>query len=852
MHNMNEKTSFSALSRRVLRFVFPVAAVVAMACQGVFAASPALSAVRPTGGQRGTEVVVDLTGARLGDAQEVLFFQPGIAVKKIEKVNDNHVKATFAIAADAQPGIYDIRLRTATGVSELRSFAVGLYPEVTEKEPNNDFAAPQAVTLGTVINGVAENEDIDYFVFEGKKGQRVTAEVEGIRLGITHFDPYVAILDSKRFELATSDDSALVWQDGFVNVVLPDDGKYVLAVRESAYAGNGGCLYRLHLGDFPRAATILPSGGKIGDKVNVTWVGDPKGPITREIQLPGSYSELFGVFASDASGQSPHPNLFRLSRWGNVVEAEPNENHDQATKFAAPLALNGVIEKPGDVDHFIFPAKKGETYDVSAFARRIRSPLDPVLYIGKKGGGAIVGNDDAAGPDAGFRFTAPEDGEYVVWIVDHLGKGGKDYFYRIELTPVEARLGLNLQSEELPRGTGNIAVAVPKGGRQAILVYASRENWGGDMKVAPENLPAGVTVEADVMPASQGVVPVLFKADKAAANAASMAKFTGAPVDPNVKLADQRFNHMTVMVHGQNLVNFWSRTVDRMVVAVTDEAPFEIEVVQPKVPLVHNGSMNLKVIAKRKEGFKAPIAVTFPWLPPGIGASGGISIPEGQNEALIPMNANGGAEVRTWKLVVNGVANTATGPMMVSTQLFDLRISPPYVNLAFQAASVEQGKSVPFAVKAAKTIDWAGEATVTLVGLPNKVTAAPMKLTKDTPEMVFDVKTDAASPAGNHKNLFCQVVITENGEPIVHNLGSGEIRIDVPIPPKNPAAAAPMPPPMPVAAAPAAAPPKPLSRLEKLRLEAKERAAAAAKAESAPAAAPAAAAAPAEKTGGTK
>ena len=810
------------------------------------AASPALSAVRPTGGQRGTEVVVDLTGARLGDAQEVLFFQPGISVTKLEKVADNHVNATFKIAADAVPGIYNLRLRTATGVSELRSFAVGLFPESTEKEPNNDFAAPQAVTLNAVINGVAENEDIDYFVFEGKKGQRVTAEVEGIRLGISHFDPYVAILDMKRFELATSDDSALVWQDGFVSLILPEDGKYVVAVRESAYAGNGGCLYRLHLGTFPRGSSIVPAGGKLGDKVSVTYLGDPKGPITREVQLPSAPTELFGVFAADDGGQSPHGNIFRLSRWGNVNETEPNDAHDKATPFAAPLALNGVIDKPGDVDHFVFAAKKGETYDVAAYARRIRSALDPVLYVGKKGGGAIVGNDDSAGPDSAFRFTAPEDGEYVVWIVDHLGKGGPQYFYRIELTPVEARLALNLQSEELPRGTGNVAVAVPKGGRQAILVYAGRENWGGDLKVVPNNLPAGVTAQADVMPASQGVVPVLFVAEPGAANAATMAKFTGSPVDPNVKLADQKFTHMTVMVHGQNLVNFWSQTLESMVVAVTDEAPFEIEVVQPKVPLVHNGSMNLKVVAKRKPGFTAPINVSFPWLPPGVGASGGIAIPDGQNEALIPMNANGGAEVRTWKLVVNGTANTATGPMMLSSQLFDLRISPPYVTMAFQAASVEQGKAVPFAVKAAKAIDWQGEASVTLVGLPNKVVAPPMKLTKDTPELVFNITTDAVSPAGNHKNLFCQVVITENGEPIVHNLGSGELRIDVPIPPKNPAAAAPAPAPMPVAAAPAAAPAKPLSRLEKLRLEAKERAAAAAKSESQPAA-PAA-----EKTGGSR
>lgn len=817
--------------------------LIACCWASVEAASPAMSAVRPTGGQRGTEVVVDLTGARLGDAQEVIFFEPGIEVTKIEKVNDNHVKATFKIKSDANTGVYNLRLRTATGVSELRSFSVGLYPELTEKEPNNDFAAPQPITLNSVVNGVAENEDVDYFIFDAKKGQRVTAEVEGIRLGIAHFDPFISIMNTKRFDLVTSDDSPLVWQDGFVNLIIPEDGKYIAQVRESAYAGNAGCLYRLHIGTFPRASTIIPAGGKLGDKVEVTWMGDAAGPIKKTIDLPQAFSDAFGVFAADANGQSPHSNIFRLSRWGNVVEAEPNNDHNTATAFAAPLAMNGVIEKPGDVDHFTFKATKGQVYDITAYARRIRSALDPILYIGKKGGGAITGNDDAAGPDSAFRFTAPDDGEYVVWLVDHLGKGGNDYFYRIEMTPVEPRLGLNLQSEELPRGTGNVAVSVPKGGRQAILVYATRENWGGDLKVAPENLPAGVTVESDIMPASQGVIPVLFKADPKAVNAATRAKFTGTPADANLKLASQNFSHMTVMVHGQNLVNFWSQTLDSMVVAVTEESPFEVEVVEPKVPLVHNGSMNLKVIAKRKPGFTAPINISFPWLPPGVGASGSIVIPENQNEAIIPMNANGGAEVRTWKLVVNGSANTPTGPLMVSTQLFNLRISPPYLNLAFQAASVEQGKAVPFVVKVNKTIDWQGDATVTLIGLPNKVTTEVQKIKKETPEMLFNLTTDKTSPAGNHKNLFCQVVITENGEPIVHNLGSGELRIDVPIVPKTPApAAAPMP--VVAAAPPAAAPPKPLTRLEKLRLEAKERSEAAAKAD--------AAVAPAQKTGASK
>jgi hypothetical protein len=231
--------------------------------------------------------------------------------------------------------------------------------------------------------------------------------------------------------------------------------------------------------------------------------------------------------------------------------------------------------------------------------------------------------------------------------------------------------------------------------------------------------------------------------------------------------------------------------------------------------------MNLKVVAHRKEGFTAPISVYFPWLPAGVGASGGIAIPEGQNEALIPMNANG-AEARSWKLVIHGDSGVPGGPIRVSSQLFNLRIDQPYVQLAYTNTTVEQGKEADLAVKVTKVKDFHGEATVTLIGLPNNATTNVQKITKDTAEMMFHIATKADTPSGNHANLFCQVVIAENDEPIVHNLGTGAIRVDVPIVPKT--EAAPMPAAEAAPAAPAEPAAKPLTRLEKLRKEAAERA----------------------------
>ncbi|MBA3485176.1 MAG: peptidase, partial [Pirellulales bacterium] len=174
----------------------------------VNAAGPRLDHLTPQGGQRGTEVAVTLIGGRIGqEPQEILFYESGIEVRGIERIDDNQTKATLAITADCQPGIHAVRVRTATGLTNLRTFHVGTQPEIVETEPNNDFAKPQAIPLGAVVNGVVTNEDVDYFVVEAKEGERISVEVEGLRLGRTFFDPAIAIFDEKRFEVAAADDS---------------------------------------------------------------------------------------------------------------------------------------------------------------------------------------------------------------------------------------------------------------------------------------------------------------------------------------------------------------------------------------------------------------------------------------------------------------------------------------------------------------------------------------------------------------------------------------------------------------------------------------------------------------------
>jgi hypothetical protein len=254
-----------------------------------------------------------------------------------------------------------------------------------------------------------------------------------------------------------------------------------------------------------------------------------------------------------------------------------------------------------------------------------------------------------------------------------------------------------------------------------------------------------------------------------------------------------------------------SGIADKAPIAVSKEVPFKLEIVQPKVPLVRSGTMNLKVVVQRDAGFDAPIYVQFPFTPPGVGAAGAITIDKGQTEGPYPLNANGDAMIGKWPVMAIGAAEI-DGQAWVSSQLAELDIADRYVAFDMKRAACDQGQAAPVLCVITHNTPFEGNAKAELLGLPPGATADPVEFAHGTVEIAFQVKTTAATPVGSHKSLFCQVSITQNGEPIVGTVGTSELQVNAP-----PAAA---PTPAPEAAKPAepaAAPPKPLSRLEQLR-----------------------------------
>lgn len=748
-------------------------------CQGT---APELKNIEPTGGQRGTELEVSFIGQRLQDAEEVLCYEPGIQVLRLTSITNNLVKAQLKLAHNCALGEHRLRLRTTTGLSEARTFEVGPFPVVEEVEPNNEPAKAQPVELNTTITGVIKNEDVDCFAVAMKQGQRLSAEAEGIRLGRTLFDSRLAVLENNGTVLADVDDTWLGMQDPFISLVVPKDGTYIVRLREATYAGNDQCQYRLHIGTFPRPTTVFPLGGKAAEKLALTFFSEATGEFSREVQLPDSLGEKFGVFAELDGQPAPTPNWIRVSDFPNVLASGANHDREHATTAPQqpPFAFNGILLTNLQEDWFQFPAVKDAKLDVSVFARRLRSPLDSVIEIFDSTGREIASNDDGAGADSELKLTPPATTNYFVRIHDKLSQGGHDYAYRIEITPVKA--GLEIKIPEVARNDtqSRQCIAVPRGNRFATLINAKRVNFGGELVFQAAALPPGVALESDVMAKNIEQMPLVFEAGPDAPIGARLLDLTAFGTNGTEQVRGDFRQNIEWVQGPPNNANYYATSLDKLCVAVTKEAPFHLRIVEPKVPLVQAGSMKLEVVAERAAGFDEPIELQMVWNPPGVSSESETTIPKGATNVFYQLNASGGAETRVWKIAILGHANVEGGPVYVSSQLANHEVGAPFLTGKIETLWLNPGKSGKLTVNLKQEKPFDGKATIRLCGLPDKISCPEREITKDDQEVAFDVTADPACPQGSFKNLFCAVDVSDHGELIPHNIAHGGILRVVP------------------------------------------------------------------------
>lgn len=780
--------------------------LVAALAPSAAAAPPTVESVLPGVGQRGTAFTVVLAGARLTNPQELMIYGRGLTCTKLEADGENAVRATLSAAADCPLGEHAFRLRTSGGASELRTVSVTPLKVIPETEPNDTDAKALKIPLDSTISGVIESGDADWFEVELKKGQRLSAEVEAVRLGGDELlDTVLAIHGPDGTPLAAADDTPLFHQDPFVSVLAPTDGVYRVMVREGRYGGGESARYALHVGSFVRPAIVYPLGGPANGDIALTLIGDPAGKLTEKIKLPAGGP--FGIHTTAGSVACPTPNPFRVSPFPNVLETE-------AAKAAAwPVAFNGIVEKPAEIDTFRLSARKGDALRIETFAYRLGSPIDAIVSVVDSNGHVLAAGDDGQTHDPEFRFVAPADGEYALRVADKRGNGGPGFVYRVEVTRAEPSLAVFLPGTER-KSQAKQTIAVPRGNRITAYLAVRRDGCDGPVSLEASGLPAGVKLVADSVRPGEYHVPVVFEAAADAPIGGSLVEIAG-----KCGNATGHFHQVIDHARGPGDSSFHSTVVDRLAVVVVDETPFSISLPAPAAPLPVDGTLDLAVRVDRRKGFEGPVEVYLTSLPPCVDVPASVVVPADKSEATIPLTVQPGADVGTWKVVAEakpfagrkrgeptqfgGLGMAGADPTMPADpaaaggrrrrKTANLELTPVasgIVPIAVAAAPVA-GRFAPIAAEQGKTVRIVCELkaerplpagfVAKLDGLPPRATAEPIAVAAGATRLEFTVSVAATTPPGAHETLVAELTGEIDGRRIVYRVGRfGLLKVDPP------------------------------------------------------------------------
>ena len=779
--------------------------------------------VEPGEATRGATVDVVLSGYNLESPQELVSDRGGIRFFSVEALTEEgadfdgkklkHMKAKLEIAPNCPLGRHLLTLRTNRFLSFPVLFHVGALPIVKELEKNNgDNNTPEkaeTIAFNTTVHGQIQGGkriDRDFYAFEVKKGQRISLELEAARLGLQS-DCFIRLTGPEGKVLAASDDTPLAIQDPLISVQAPVAGKYTVEVSQPP--GTGGGAYFLHVGSFPRPTTAYPLGGKPGEKLSLIWLGDGLGLKNAIVQLPTSPERPgpLSVFeyVPEENGQfAPSPLFLRVTSHPNVMEVEPNDTLEKAQSFAIPSALNGIIQKPGDVDLWKFHAEKGQSLDIRVFAAMLGTPLDAKVWIrparppaederplvevddSNEASRGYFDNTTGAGSrqmkglaDPALTFTPKETGDYILGIEDTRGMGGLDFVYRIEVEPHVNTVGISPAVQYLKEGPRYEAIQIPQGNRWTLTLRHHNglgSNLQGDFTVEATGLPPGVTLISPRVPPNPHEFPVQFVAGPDAKPGISNIQLFLRSVDNKQAvetLCQKRTNH-----------GFCSVFAEKFPLAVVGSAPFHLEMEQPPSGLCRSGEVTLKAKVVREGGWNGPVAVKFDWAPPGVEFPIEVDVPPGQTEVKLLLRAKADAPLGAWK--VSAIARTeghqvsGLGSRLVASPFVDLVVTEPFVTVNFQRASVEKGGKGQLIADLKHSKPFSGKARATLNRLPNGV-----KLIEPIPEIsagdkqcIFHIEATADALTGQYKEIQAEIAVNEAGQTIRQQSGSGILRVD--------------------------------------------------------------------------
>jgi hypothetical protein len=429
---------------------------------------------------------------------------------------ENVVVLTLTIAANADPGVREIRLRAQNGVTNPLSFHVGTLRETFELEPNEEQVWPPLpeeppLEAPILVNGQVMHDDVDRFTLRAKEGQHLV-----IRAQARSLMPYLAdavpgwfqavltLFDRHGKEIAFRDDFRFD-PDPVLYFEVPQDGDYTLELRDAIYRGRQDFVYRLAITEEPFVTSVFPLGLQAGTEVAAAIDGWNLSQRT----LPLKAGDVPGIYETAVITEAGESNLLRyaVDTLPECVEAEANATQWPAQKLDFPCIVNGRIAQPGDVDLYCFQGKAGEKVVAEIVARRLWSPLDAVIWVTDSAGEVVAWNDDHENKAAGLEThhadpylitTLPSDGTYFVKVADVQQQGGPAYAYRLRLSTPRPDFELRVSPATMNAYVGRA---------EPITLHAvRRDGFNGAIKVSLGDAPEGFMLSGGLIPAGQNEV----------------------------------------------------------------------------------------------------------------------------------------------------------------------------------------------------------------------------------------------------------------------------------------------------------------------------------------------------------
>lgn len=474
----------------------------------------------------------EMTGEELAAVHD--FFLDPRRRQQINRSIQDIAVVEIEIPEGSSAGDIELRLRTPLGLTNPMVFQIGKAPEIMEKEPNDlEVSSLPALEVPVTINGRIMQGDVDRFLFRAAEGQRLVISVRARQLV-----PYIADAVPGWFEavlaLYDPDGREVACSGGFrscpdpvIFYKVPRDGEYTVEIRDAIYRGREDFVYRISIDESPFIKHIFPAGGRAGSRAYAMVSGWnlPETGLLLDTQ-PGP--EKIRETTLESGGLYSNRVKYAVCDLPESFEAEPNNTPRDACPVSIPVIVNGRVGIPGDVDVFRFSAEAGDEVTAEVYARRLGSPLDSFLKLTDSSGNILAWNDD--NPDKGsgldthhadsyIRCKIPEDGDYFLHLSDAQGQGGKEFVYRLRITPPIPDFELRVVPASITAPAGT---AVP------LAVHAiRRDGFAGDIRIELEKPSQGFNLEGGLIPEGRDSVRMTITAPTGESAEPVELKFTG-------------------------------------------------------------------------------------------------------------------------------------------------------------------------------------------------------------------------------------------------------------------------------------------------------------------------------------